>query len=56
MNSTKHGAALRREYERMLQSAGASKRSRVDVASILHPEVIARVLPLWRRVRVAVMR
>lgn len=52
MDEAKRGAMLRREFERMLQKAGASKRNRVDVATILPVDVIARLLPWWRLVRV----
>ena len=54
MDDVKRGAMLRRELEKMLKEAGASKSQRVDVAGILPPEVIAKVLPLWRRLSVEV--
>lgn len=56
MDEAKRGAMLRREFEKMLKAAGATKSQRVAVASELAPAVIANLLPLWRRVRVRAKR
>lgn len=52
MDSNKRGAMLRREFERLLREAGATKSQRVNAASELPPEVIAKLLSPWRRLRV----
>lgn len=52
MDDAKRGAVVRREFERMLKAAGASRSQRVDVASLLPPDVIRKLLNPWRRARV----
>ena len=54
MDAALRGARLRREFEKMLKAAGATKSQRVAVATELSPAVIANLLPLWRRVRLRV--
>jgi hypothetical protein len=49
MDEAKRGAMLRREFEKMLKEAGASKTQRVEIACILHPDVIEKLLSPWRR-------
>lgn len=53
MDESKRGAMLRREYEAMLKARGISKSKRVGAACSLTPDDIARLLPLWRRAKVA---
>lgn len=53
MDEAKRNAMLRREYEAMLKSKGVSKSKRVGAACSLPPSAIARLLPLWRRTKVA---
>lgn len=51
MDATLYCAMLRREFEKMLKQAGASKTLRVRVATELPPHVIFALLPFWRRWR-----
>ena len=52
MDANKRSAMLRREFEALLRSAGASKTERVGAANALSPETIRILLPRWSRIKV----
>lgn len=56
MDPIKRGSLLRREFEKVLQDLGASKSERVAAATVLRPETIERLLPLWRRIKMRVSK
>lgn len=44
---------IKREFERYLSAAGATRSQRDRAAAALPPHAMRALLPLWRRIRIA---